>query len=137
LREAEEGGVGGWVDGSGREGFVGGVSGDEGVFRTKLFLYQVKENNWSRAVLTMQLEGRLYERSGKIINNFDFLTLGKEAKERDLEGALADQIQRFLLELGQGAFLSYTTQVLCGDRAQDHGFFAGICREVEFLFECR
>jgi hypothetical protein len=38
--------------------------------------------------------------------NFDFLTLGKEAKERDLEKALAAHIQQFLLELGQGfAFL--------------------------------
>ncbi|HEY4109333.1 PDDEXK nuclease domain-containing protein [Puia sp.] len=34
--------------------------------------------------------------------NFDFLTLGREAKERDLERALAGHIQQFLLELGQG-----------------------------------
>jgi predicted nuclease of restriction endonuclease-like (RecB) superfamily len=82
------------------------------------------ENNWSRAVLVMQMESKLYERTGKIINNFDktlsapqadlaretlknpynfdFLTLGKEAKERDLEQGLAGHIQRFLLELGQG-----------------------------------
>lgn len=72
----------------------------------------------------MQMESRLYERSGKIINNFDktlpmpqadlaretlknphnfdFLTIGEKAKERDLEQALAEHIQRFLLELGQG-----------------------------------
>lgn len=82
------------------------------------------ENNWSRNVLLMQMESHLYERSGKIINNFDatlpmpqadlaretlknpysfdFLTLGKEAKERDLEQALATHILQFLVELGQG-----------------------------------
>ena len=34
--------------------------------------------------------------------NFDFLMLGKDAKERDLETALTNHIQRFILELGQG-----------------------------------
>jgi len=88
------------------------------------YVKKVMENNWSRSMLVMQIESKLYERSGKIINNFDktlpapqadlaretlknpnnfdFLTLGKEAKERDLEQALAGHIQRFLLELGQG-----------------------------------
>jgi predicted nuclease of restriction endonuclease-like (RecB) superfamily len=82
------------------------------------------ENNWSRAILTAQIETKLFERSGKVISNFDktlplpqadlaretlknpynfdFLTLGKEAGERDLEQALAGHIQQFLLELGQG-----------------------------------
>jgi hypothetical protein len=34
--------------------------------------------------------------------NFDFLTLGSEARERDLELGLLDHIQKFLLELGVG-----------------------------------
>ncbi|MDF5720241.1 MAG: PDDEXK nuclease domain-containing protein [Rhizonema sp. PD37] len=34
--------------------------------------------------------------------HFDFLTLGKEAQERDLERALVDRIRDFLLELGAG-----------------------------------
>lgn len=34
--------------------------------------------------------------------NFDFLTIGSEAKERDLEDALINHITSFLLELGQG-----------------------------------
>lgn len=33
---------------------------------------------------------------------FDFLTIGYEAREKDLEQALIAQIQKFLLELGQG-----------------------------------
>ena len=33
---------------------------------------------------------------------FDFLGLGKEAQERDLERALVERIKDFLLELGVG-----------------------------------
>ncbi|GGB16962.1 PDDEXK nuclease domain-containing protein [Puia dinghuensis] len=92
------------------------------------YVQKTIENNWSRAVLVMQIESKFYERSGKIINNFDkalaapqadlaretlknpysfdFLSIGDKAKERDLELALAGHIQHFLLELGQGfAFL--------------------------------
>ncbi|HEV2479343.1 MAG TPA: PDDEXK nuclease domain-containing protein [Puia sp.] len=94
-------------------------------------LFYVREtikNNWSRAILAVQIESKLYQRSGKTINNFDvtlagpqadlaketlknpynfdFLMLGKDARERDLEQALIDHIQNFILELGQGfAFL--------------------------------
>lgn len=75
-------------------------------------------------MLMAQIETELYKRKGNILNNFkatlptaqadlaretlknpynfDFLTIGQEAKERDLEVALIDQIQKFLLELGQG-----------------------------------
>ena len=82
------------------------------------------KHNWSRAVLVAQMESRLYVRSGKTINNFDvalskpqadlaretlknpynfdFLMLGKDAQERDLEHALTDHIQKFIMELGQG-----------------------------------
>ena len=93
---------------------------DEAVF----YVQQTINNNWSRSVLTVQIETKLYQRQGKTIHNFeatldqptadlaketfknpyvfDFLTIGKEAHERDLENALTNQIQRFLLELGQG-----------------------------------
>jgi len=90
-------------------------------------LFYVKEtirNNWSRATLAAQMEGKLYRRQGKAIDNFsltlsdeqsglaketlknpynfDFLMLGREARERDLETALTNHIQKFILELGQG-----------------------------------
>jgi predicted nuclease of restriction endonuclease-like (RecB) superfamily len=90
-------------------------------------LFYVREtirNNWSRATLAAQMEGKLYRRQGKAIDNFsmtlsneqsglaketlknpynfDFLMLGKEARERDLETALTNHIQKFILELGQG-----------------------------------
>lgn len=82
------------------------------------------EHGWSRAVLTVQIETRLHERSGKAITNFertlppaqsdlarevlkdpytfDFLSLSEEAQERDLERGLVQHIQQFLLELGAG-----------------------------------
>ena len=90
-------------------------------------LFYVSETiryNWSRTVLLHQVESQLYQRQGKALNNFsltlpkpqadlaietlknpynfDFLTLGPQARERDLEGALAEQVTKFLLELGQG-----------------------------------
>ena len=82
------------------------------------------EHGWSRAVLTVQIEGDLFGRQGKAITNFparlpasqsdlaqqslkdpylfDFLTLHEEAVERDLEAGLVEHIQKFLLELGAG-----------------------------------
>lgn len=82
------------------------------------------EHGWSRVVLTVQIESRLHERSGKAITNFDhtlpppqsdlarealkdpytfdFLSLSEAAQERDLERGLVQHIQEFLLELGAG-----------------------------------
>ncbi|MGG9960559.1 PDDEXK nuclease domain-containing protein [Ferruginibacter sp. SUN106] len=88
------------------------------------YLTQTVENNWSRAVLEMQIESDLYNRQGKAINNFkstlpevdsdlanallkdpynfDFLNLTAHVKEHELEQKLVDNITRFLLELGKG-----------------------------------
>lgn len=85
---------------------------------------QTIENGWSRAVLEHQVETRLFERQGGATTNFartlpapqpdlahqllkdpytfDFLTLGADAHERDLERGLLDHIRQFLLELGAG-----------------------------------
>ncbi len=82
------------------------------------------EHGWSRAVLTVQIESRLHARSGKAITNFehtlppaqsdmareilkdpynfDFLTLGEAAQERDLERGLVEHVQALLLEMGAG-----------------------------------
>lgn len=85
-------------------------------------------NGWSRNVLTVQIATGLYKRQGNAVTNFertipkpqselaqelvkdpynfDFLTINKEALERDLERGLIDHIRDFLLELGVGfAFL--------------------------------
>lgn len=82
------------------------------------------DNGWSRAILEYQIESKLYQRQGSSITNFertlpkpqsdlaqqllkdpysfDFLSLGREVQERDLENALVGHIRDFLLELGLG-----------------------------------
>ncbi len=82
------------------------------------------EEGWSRNVLAMQIESRLYDRQGKAITNFpvtlppgdsdmaaqvfkdpylfDFLGTTDPRREREVEQGLMDHIQRFLLELGAG-----------------------------------
>lgn len=82
------------------------------------------QHGWSRNILAHQIESCLYHRQGKAVTNFDrtlpapqsdlaaqilkdpynfdFLTVGDEAHERDLERALTTQIRDFLLELGAG-----------------------------------
>lgn len=82
------------------------------------------EHGWSRNVLSIHIESRLLARSGAVVNNFetrlpkplsdlareslkdpyrlDFLGLGHEADEREIETALVRHITRFLLELGAG-----------------------------------
>jgi predicted nuclease of restriction endonuclease-like (RecB) superfamily len=99
-------------------------------------------HNWSRNVLTMQIETRLLERSGAAATNFDltlpqpqsdlareslkdpykldFLGLTEEAQERAVEGALVRHVTEFLLELGAG-FAFVGRQVLL-DVAGDEFF---------------
>ena len=82
------------------------------------------ENSWSRNVLVYQIEGELYQRQGGAVSNFErtlpkphsdlamallkdpynleFLPLGEDIQERDLENALVAHIRDFLLELGLG-----------------------------------
>lgn len=82
------------------------------------------EHGWSRATLEIYIESRLLEREGQAITNFadrlpapgtdlarqalkdpylfDFLGVGKEANEREIESALVKHITQFLLELGAG-----------------------------------
>jgi predicted nuclease of restriction endonuclease-like (RecB) superfamily len=82
------------------------------------------QHGWSRAVLVHQIESGLHRRQGRAITNFDralpppqsdlaqevtkdpynfdFLMLGEEAQERDLERGLLEHLRKFLLELGVG-----------------------------------
>jgi predicted nuclease of restriction endonuclease-like (RecB) superfamily len=98
----------------------------------------VAQNGWSRNVLVMQIESRLYDRQGKALTNFehtlpapqsdlaqqllkdpynfDFLTLGEDAQERHLERGLLEHIRQFLLELGVGfAFVGSQYHLDVGD----------------------
>lgn len=84
------------------------------------------ENGWSRSVLDHQIGSQLYERQVEKprIDNFierlpapqsdlaretlkdpylfDFLSVGDDAHEREVETALVERITRFMLELGKG-----------------------------------
>ena len=96
-------------------------------------------NNWSRNVLTHQIESRLYERDGRAITNFssalpapqsdlaqqmikdpykfDFLSLSPEYTERELEKGLIEHITQFLLELGSGfAYVGKQKMLKVGER---------------------
>ncbi len=88
------------------------------------YLNQIIEHGWSRNILAIQIESGLYERKGKSVTNFrktlpeaqsdlaqqvlkdpyvfDFLSLGDEAQEREVEKELVQHITKFLLELGAG-----------------------------------
>lgn len=88
------------------------------------YVRQVMEHGWSRNILALQIDGRAHARHGKAVTNFqatlppadsdlaaqvfkdpylfDFLGTADPRREREIEQALVDQIQRFLLELGSG-----------------------------------
>ena len=88
------------------------------------YIIETAKNEWSRDVMLLQIESKLYERNGKAINNFKhtlpdyqsdlaksifkdpyhfgFLTLATKIKELEIEKLLTEKITDFLLELGKG-----------------------------------
>lgn len=104
-----------------------------------LYAARAVEHGWSRLLLTHHIELRTVEREGKAVTNFeqrlpkpqsdlareilkdpyrfDFLSLGSEAEEREIEGALVTHITKFLLELGAGfAFVGRQVHLEVGGR---------------------
>ena len=102
-------------------------------------------SRWSVRHLQAQIHLGLHERQGAALTNFDsaltpadaeqalqatkdpyifdFLELADDARERELEQALIDDIQRFLLELGSGfAFYGRQLPLVVGDQE----FFADL-----------
>ena len=87
------------------------------------YLNKVVKEGWSRALLEHQIDSDLFNNQGSAITNFDqtlptaqidaakellkkeydlsFITAEEVKKEKDLENALANNITRFLLELGR------------------------------------
>lgn len=85
---------------------------------------QTIENGWSSAILELQIQSGLMERTGQSVNNFpialppadsdlanqvfkdpylfDFLGTDMPRREVEIERKLTEHIQNFLLELGQG-----------------------------------
>ena len=91
------------------------------------YINKTIENGWSRNVLALQIESKLYERQGndtkKLSNfketlppsqsdlaqslikdpyNFEFLGIAEEADEKEIEKNLEQQVSKLLLEMGTG-----------------------------------
>ncbi len=103
------------------------------------YMQQTLTNGWSRNVLLLMIQSEAHARQGQAITNFerllpppqsdlvqqtlkdpyifDFLTLQEPFHERELETNLLHQLERFLLELGQGfAFVGRQYCLKVGDR---------------------
>ncbi|MGG7036314.1 MAG: YhcG family protein [Flavobacterium sp.] len=104
------------------------------------YINETIKNNWSRAILSIQLKQNLFERQGKAINNFDntlqksqaqianhllkdpynfdFLTLESKVHELEIEKQLTENITKFLLELGKGfAFIGRQYPIEIGKKS--------------------
>lgn len=90
----------------------------------EFYIQKAVENGWSRNIMLHQIESQLHLRQGNAITNFahtlpaaqsdlaretlknpylfDFLSIGEEMQERELEKALILHIKKFMLELGRG-----------------------------------
>ena len=102
------------------------------------YVHKTIENNWSRAVLLNFLSTDLYERQGKAVTNFaltlpapqsdlaqavtrdpynfDFLTIRERYDEKELKDALMNNIEKLLLELGNGfAFVGREVRLEIGE----------------------
>ncbi|MCP1715527.1 putative nuclease of restriction endonuclease-like (RecB) superfamily [Methanocalculus alkaliphilus] len=103
------------------------------------YIQRTIANGWSRNVLVHQIESGLIRREGRAVTNFssalpapqsdlarsvlkdpyifDFLGIGEDAAERELERALIEHIRDFLLELGVGfAFIGNQYRLSIGGR---------------------
>jgi predicted nuclease of restriction endonuclease-like (RecB) superfamily len=97
------------------------------------------QHGWSRNIMVMQMELSLHKRQGQAITNFkdklpspqsdlahytlkdpyifDFLSIGEEAHEREVEKALMHHMEKFILELGAGfAFVGRQYHLEVGDQ---------------------
>jgi len=102
------------------------------------YIQQTIAHGWSRSLLEIQIEQQLHLRLGKAQNNFpatlppadsdlatqifkdpylfDFLGTADPRREAEVEQALMDHIQQFLLELGAGfAFVGRQVHLEVGD----------------------
>jgi predicted nuclease of restriction endonuclease-like (RecB) superfamily len=100
---------------------------------------QAIESGWSRNVLAHQIAGGLYRRQGRALTNFartlpaerselaqqivkdpysfDFLSLGPDVLERDLERGLVEHLRALIMELGKGfAFVGSQYHLEVGDQ---------------------
>ena len=102
------------------------------------YLQAAVEYGWSRNILVLQIKSALHEREGKALTNFqrtlpppdsdlaeqvlkdpynfDFLTVSKQAHEREIERGLLTYLRDLLLELGRGfAFVGSQVPIRIAD----------------------
>jgi predicted nuclease of restriction endonuclease-like (RecB) superfamily len=109
------------------------------------------KHGWSRKVLEAQIASRLRDRQGSALSsferalpasdselvrdaikdpyNFEFLNLSAEAKERDLELALLNDVQSFLMEMGHGFALvgrQFPLRVSDEESGEEQEFFVDL-----------
>ena len=105
----------------------------------KWYMRACIEQGWGRDILATMIKSNVYARQGSAITNFDtqlpephaqlardilkdpyifdFLTLDKPFRERELEAGLVRHIERFLLELGAGfAFVGRQVHLDVGEQ---------------------
>jgi predicted nuclease of restriction endonuclease-like (RecB) superfamily len=112
------------------------------------YAHQTLANGWSRNVLQAQIATDLRGRQGNALTsfehalpesdselvrdaikdpyNFEFLGMSKEAKERDLEAALLNDVQSFLMEMGRGFALvgrQFPLRILDEETGETEEFF--------------
>ena len=112
---------------------------------------QAIENGWSRSVLEAQIATNLRGRQGAALTsfdhalpapdselvrdaikdpyNFEFLTLSQEARERELETALLNDVQSFLMEMGRGFALAgrqFPLRIIDEETGQEDEFFVDL-----------
>ena len=110
-------------------------SADESLF----YVHETYANGWSRGVLLNFLKSDLYSRQGKAITNFgatlvesesdlaqqltrdpydfNFISIERKYKEKQLKDALMANLQQYLLELGNGfAFLGREVRIQIGEK---------------------
>lgn len=103
------------------------------------YAQQTIRHGWSQPILKIQIENSAHKRHGKALTNFkktlppaqsdmaaqvfkdpylfDFLGTADPRREREVEQALVDHIQRFLLELGTGfAFVGRQVNLEVGNQ---------------------
>ena len=104
----------------------------------EFYIQETLAHGWSRSILEIQIQNQLHLRLGKAQNNFaltmppaesdmaaqlfkdpylfDFLGTADPRREAEVEQALVDHIQKFLLELGTGfAFVGRQVRLEVGD----------------------
>jgi predicted nuclease of restriction endonuclease-like (RecB) superfamily len=100
------------------------ITGVKNMQQAIFYLFKTLENNWSRDILILQINNRLFQRQGKAITNFhftlpeneasiarqtfkspyifEFLNISEKVSELKFERHLVQYIEQTLLELGGG-----------------------------------